>query len=354
MVVQTNRFLILIGSALLILLVDEAAAQNRSPLPPPSRTLPPVAEQTYFEETADPFIAEAPNNEGLNWFHTRAIPFASWSTSETWPEEIINSTTISRFRKAFYQRSSFGGGWIAKDGDGGLGSSYFNASIATTVGKPSNVVLISPSFEADYLDGPAFIDVPSKLYSTSMTLVWRWEMNERWGTVVSVIPGFYSDFESSDAMGFRLTGLVAISYTVLPDCLNVYGGVVYLDRNDYQLIPAAGLTWTPSADFRVDLIFPKPKIAKRVGHIPYVNEDWLYVSGGFGGGTWDVERTAGGFDELTLSDLRLTVGLERIVEGGTGWYAEIGYIFQRELEYEISGERFDFADSFGIEAGFSF
>jgi len=45
-------------------------------------------------------------------------------------------------------------------------------------------------------------------------------------------------------------------------------GIVYLDRNDIRLLPGAGLTWTPSANSRVDPVFPRPKIEHRMAFSP--------------------------------------------------------------------------------------
>ena len=74
----------------------------------------------------------------------------------------------------------------------------------------------------------------------------------------------------------------------------------------------------------------------------------------FGGSTWAVRRSSGSDDELTLRDYRLLLGYERILNGGTGYSVEMGYVFGRELEYELGGERREFGDSFVIEAGLSF
>ena len=336
----------------------QLAAQSQNPLPPPPSLLaPPPAGgldcDDCLNDSLDPYAAPLGDNSKLNLFHTRSIPFASWSETE-WPEDILASTTIKRFRTAFYQRTQIGAGWIAPSGD--LGQSYFRSSVALTVGKPSNILIVVPSFEIDFLDGPTALDVPGRLYSVYTNLIWRRSWNERVDSLVGVRPGYFSDFSDSDVRGERLSGFATVSWEVFPEKLTVYAGVVYLGREDTDtnLIPALGAVWTPNGDFRADLLFPKPKVSWRLGHVPYVSEDWVYIAGQLGGGTFEVERTSGAIDDLSLRDFRLSLGVERIIEGGTGWYVEAGLVFRRQIEYRISGEELDLSDSFGVEAGFSF
>ena len=102
--------------------------------------------------------------------------------------------------------------------------------------------------------------------------------------------------------------------------------MVYLDRNDLPILPGVGLIWTPTPDWRLDLIFPRPKLARRLVFLPRQREDWVYLGGSLGGRTWSVERQPGVPDQLTLRDYRLYLGWERIVEGGGGLFV-VGFEF---------------------------
>ncbi len=345
---------VLFAAALVAIVPNGLLAQNANPPSPPASRLPPLTENNFFEGTSDEFTT-GPNTKPLgNYFAPSDSQFSSKPQHQQWNEDILQSTTISRYKNSFYQKTTVFGGWIAKDGDSGLGVSYFRSSIALTVGSPENLLIVSPGFAVDFLEGPSGLDVPGNLYSLTLNLIWRRKLSNRWGTLVGVLPGAYSDFENSVDDGFRLGGFVAVSWDVFPEQLTLFGGVVYLDRNDFGLLPAAGLIWTPTSDLRVDLMFPRPKISKRIAHVPFVSEDWLYVASSLGGGSFEVVRASGMQDELTLRDFRLTLGLERIRDGGTGWYAEIGWIFARRLDYRSSMREINFGDSVGIEAGFSF
>jgi hypothetical protein len=137
---------------------------------------------------------------------------------------------------------------------------------------------------------------------------------------------------SQDAI--RITGRALATWQWVPEHLSLLFGVVYLDRNDIPTLPAVGLIWTPTPDWRMDLIFPRPKLARRLTFTPRQREDWAYLGGSIGGRTWAVERLSGISDQLTLRDYRFYLGLERITDGGGGLFAEVGYVFGRKLEYE--------------------
>ena len=191
------------------------------------------------------------------------------------------------------------------------------------------------------------------MYGATVDFIWRLNWNEQWGTILAVRPGVQSDFTTS-RNAFRVSALALVSWKIIPDRLTAVFGVAYADRNDFQILPAVGVTWLPDARRRFEIVFPRPKIAYRVGHIPYCSEDWVYVRGNIGGNTWAVTRTSGAKDELTLFDYRVSLGVERVVDGGGGVFAEIGWVFGRRLEYESNNLELNFNDSFVIEAGFTY
>ena len=207
--------------------------------------------------------------------------------------------------------------------------------------------------EMDYVDGPAGVDVPGRLYNAGLDLMWRTQWDERWGSMIAVAPAVASDFQSNvDAV--RITGRALATWQWVPDRVTLIFGVVYLDRNDLNVLPGAGMIWKPTPDFRLDLMFPRPKVAWRLGHLPEEREDWLYVSGTLGGRTWAVERESGISDQLTLRDYRISLGCERIVEGGGGLFAEIGWVFGRELEYDSPPFALSFDDAVVARAGVAY
>jgi hypothetical protein len=73
-----------------------------------------------------------------------------------------------------------------------------------------------------------------------------------------------------------------------------------------------------------------------------------------GGGTWAIERVAEFNDLATYHDLRLCIGLECLEEHGQRSAFEIGYLFDRRLEYSsgIGNMRLDDAVVFRMVTTF--
>ena len=82
------------------------------------------------------------------------------------------------------------------------------------------------------------------------------------------------------------------STTGCPSRLQLIGGVLYLNRDNVRILPAGGLIWTPADWTRFELLFPKPKLAVRIGVGPGF-EDWVFTTAEFGGNTWPIVRDSG-------------------------------------------------------------
>ena len=262
---------------------------------------------------------------------------------------------VRRYRQGFFQRFRFSGEWIDRAGKEGLGISNLDTALtlAIPLGSFENLLLVTPAFGVDYLAGPTDVDVPPRLYNTGVDLMWRKQFNDRWGSMVAVRPAVASDFRTGwDAI--RVTGRVLATWQWVPERLSLLFGVVYLDRNDIPMLPGAGLIWTPNPDWRLDLIFPRPRLARRLVFVPHQREDWVYLGGSLGGRTWAVKRQSGVADQLTLRDYRLYFGWERILEGGSGLFAELGYVFGRKLEYEAPSVTQSLGDSVMLRGGISY
>ncbi|MEM9588770.1 MAG: hypothetical protein AAGA03_15920, partial [Planctomycetota bacterium] len=267
---------------------------------------------------------------------------------------------LERFRKSFWQGSELRSGYLGDLGDagGGLNRSFWEANVAMAVPLGSltnlkNVLVIRPQFRADYLDGPTAIDVPETLYSTGVLLLNRYQWTSRLSTLVSVTPSVRSDFTTSqDAV--RVMGFGLVNWDAIPKRLALSAGAVYLDRSDLSVLPAIGLTWTPSPDLRIELMAPKPRIAKRFFKDGPREERWGYVAATIGGNSWAVSRSSGANDVLTLSEFRLLLGYERLRAGNRGWSIETGWAFDRSIEYDNQPIDINLDDAVFIEASLRF
>ena len=120
----------------------------------------------------------------------------------------------------------------------------------------------------------------------------------------------------------------AVGYLSVSPAIDLVFGVDYLDRGDIKLLPVAGLIWMPNPDMRFELVFPRPRAVFQL-----TDRYRLYLSGELGGGTWAIERVALGNELATYRDLRVCIGLEHMEKDGQWSAFEIGYLFDRRLDY---------------------
>lgn len=263
---------------------------------------------------------------------------------------------IVRFRKSFYQGVSTSFGYVHDDPATGMsvttldGSANFAMPI---MGDMDNLLSFTPYIRTDMLDAAAVFDVPDQLFDTGFKVFWRKVIDDRWSSMVLFTPSYRSDFQSSDG-AFRIFGMGLLVWQCVPDKLSLSGGMVHTGRADFPVLPAIGLMWTPTPEWKFDVQFPSPRISRRVMKDGQNSETWAYLSGVFGGNTWAVERPSGTEDELTIRDLRLVIGLEQLLPENRGLFVETGYVFNRSVEYErIPSER-ELDSAIMLRGGISF
>ncbi|MDP6721236.1 MAG: hypothetical protein QGF59_21390, partial [Pirellulaceae bacterium] len=159
--------------------------------------------------------------------------------------------------------------------------------------------------------------------------------------------------ENSNERIVRWLGRALVRYEWIPGKLQLVGGIVYLDREDYKLLPGGGVIWIPNEEWLFQLIAPIPKIARRVSWDGEA-EHWIYIAGEVGGDTWGVERASGAVDRLTMIDFRALTGVERKLDGGAGARLEFGYVFGRNLQFASSTADFELDDTFLIRGVIAF
>ena len=69
-------------------------------------------------------------------------------------------------------------------------------------------------------------------------------------------------------------------------------------------------------------------------------EDWIYIGGELGGGTWAIQRGDGANDVLSYRDLRVFLGVERKAFGRLSPRFEVGYVFARKLQLDQAATDF--------------
>lgn len=308
-----------------------------------------------------------------------AVPqYAEPDFEQLFVEPADSELPIRRFKKQAIQKVTATGGWLIATDDNDLSSSHLETSLgigiplglvkrkvfgasdgtsgtgtAAAQADVPEILSITPSFRVDFIDAVEGLDVPAELYETGVSFFYRTAINDRLSAMAIVRPGVRSDFSTGDK-AFRLFGLGLLIWDCVPDELSLSFGAVYLDRADLPLLPAVGLTWSPQPTTRLELQFPQSRLAWRLARDGAVSETWTYLAAGIGGNTWAVTRANGETDELSLGDIRLVVGLDHIIDGGGGWFAEFGYSFNRHLEYQSTQTTIDLSDGIFLQAGWRY
>jgi hypothetical protein len=241
-------------------------------------------------------------------------------------------------RPGVFQKLLFEGTWLPRTGQNGFAFDTLELKMVLGLPCPTREfpMLITPGFAVHYLDGPAAVALPPQLYDAYVEFRWLGHVTPRLGLDVAVTPGEASDFRQDDSQALRITGHGIAAWTWTPT-LTLVLGADYLDRTDVPLLPVAGLVWTPNDDTKFALVFPQPKISRRVYWCGATNQDvqdWVYIGGELGGGTWAIRRSDGADDVLNYRDLRAFLGIERRAIGRINPRLEIGYVFARKLQLD--------------------
>lgn len=261
---------------------------------------------------------------------------------------------VSEFKDGFFQKASLAGTFIDRGSRNSYGVNEVDLSMSVAVPAPKREwpMLITTAFNVRYLDGPVTPNLPPRLYETYVDFLWVPRLSDRWTAIIGVAPSIYSDFNASASDGFRLTGKALARYDWVPDQVQLVFGLLYLNRDDIRVLPAGGVIWNPTLDQRYELIFPRPKLARRIS-ASQDYEDWLYLGGEIGGNTWAYDN-GGTVDKVTLRGYRLLLGLERKLHGGAGYRIEVGYVISREAEFASGIPSIDADDTALVRGGVTF
>jgi hypothetical protein len=298
-----------------------------------------------------------------NGYRTQPANYSPWNASAPsvldqgsgWNDPAYESTMVPALRPykdGFFQKLSFTSTWIDRGALDTVGVTELELYLATALPIPSREqpLIITPGFDTRFFDGPLAPEMPAAVYDAYLQTMWFPRWNEHWSAILSVAPGVYSDFGTVDDESLRIVGKGLARWEIRPGVLELLLGVLYLDRTDYNVLPAGGIVWSPWEGVRYELIFPRPKAAWRIAQDPGVFEDWFYVAGEFGGDQWSIERS-GVRETLTMRDLRAVLGLERKRDGGAGHRLEVAYVFARSFEFSGGAPDYEPDDSAMVRFG---
>ena len=234
--------------------------------------LPPSADNSsFFSSPTDPGRPYDPLDQEILKEEMPALP-------PGFKNGVLQFTT---FRKTFLMEGP-------RDTGMGMESFLLQTTLALPFFTRDKPIFITPYFQANILQGPVPVDLPPQLYDVSLEFRILRQPTPQFGYDLAIAPTILSDFQNMSHQAYRLIGRVAGLYTYSPT-LQIAGGVMATGRTDFPVMPIGGLIWTPSPDWRHEIIFPKPKLARRLTDGEKADW-WGYTAGEFGGNSYAIER----------------------------------------------------------------
>ena len=223
-------------------------------------------------------------------------------------------------------------------------------------------LLLTPGFAVNNVSTPGLggannAALPPRIYDAYLDTAWKPQITPFLSADLGVRVGVYSDFDHVTTDSVRIMGRGLLVMALTPT-MQIAGGVVYYDRLKTKLLPAGGVIWVPNQDVRFEILFPKPKLSKRLSTVG-TTEWWGYVGGEYGGGSWTVELNDGmgfsGSDRIDFNDIRIGLGLEWRCHAGMRGWIEAGYVFEREVIYQTNNNlNFDPNDTYMVRGGIAY
>ena len=198
-----------------------------------------------------------------------------------------------------------------------------------------------PSYRLRTISDSTRLDLPSSLHQFSLPIFLQSPRGEEgwlenWSARVTLSPRFGTDLDNTGSDAWFLDGSVGLIYRY-DQTLSLLIGVVYKDAINDLIIPAVGVDWEPSEQWRVFLMPPRPRIYYRP-----VETFRCWLGFEFTRDTYAVEiESTGRNDRLEIRDYRTILGAEWLFTSQASVSLEGGYLFGRELKYDRFGESRD-------------
>ena len=222
--------------------------------------------------------------------------------------------------------------WLPRRGANGFGMVDLAATrlFKIPLDEKWGEVSVSPGIAAHIWNGPNGIALPSTVYDAYLEVDWTHAFSEEWSLQLNMTPGFYGDFRRWDHGAIVQTNGSAVLEWQATPTVSVQAGAIYLRQFHPHYLPVLGIDWRPNPDTRLELIFPEPRLSRRIWQRDG-QQMWIYALGQIAGGAWSVTPPSGPTGVVRYSDLRAGVGLEVISKRELSGSIEAGYVFDRNL-----------------------
>jgi hypothetical protein len=224
--------------------------------------------------------------------------------------------------------------------------------------RQQNPLLVTPGMTVYFLSNPSDpvsgTRLQPELYDVFLDAAWNPRVNEWFSGELGFRVGVYSDFQQFIDQSIRYTGH-GLAVLAFSPSIQIKAGVVYLDRVYIKLLPAGGIVWTPNKDVRLDILFPNPKLARRLTTVG-TTDWWLYLRGEYGGDSWTTSAPPfmPQYQKIDYNDIRVALGTEFIRRGGLNGEIEVGCAFNREFRFSPTGNPYILDTTMFLHAALSF
>ena len=222
-----------------------------------------------------------------------------------------------------------------------------------------NIAAIAPEFGLRLWDGPSAppgspVWLPGQVYHFGLDLQWNTDRRSPWAVEFGFNPSINTDLENSpsrDAYNFDARGI--LYYTAAPG-LTYAIGAAFWDRVKDRVVPNAGMILRPvDNSWELRLMFPETRLTYKLGYF------WLGYQALYGRVEYNVEayeikmHTTGLRERVELESWRGMIGLESDHHWFTK-YAEVGWIFGRDVDFANGTPGFDVSTGFIARAGINY
>lgn len=260
----------------------------------------------------------------------------------------------SRFDVGFLPDAGVHGGGA----NGRFGVFEFNSAWRYTTGWPASfpnwIFSVTPEFDHRSWSGPSNPNLPANVFRFAGDFELATPGNNPLALQLGFTPAYVTDLQespSSDSFNWDARGVVF--WRLNPQWMLALGAA-YWKRVDDIIIPYAGVVWTPNEYWEARLLFPVSRISYFLGNW-WGAATWVYGGLEYHVEAYQIElRSPGGdHEKIQIADYRATFGL-RAEGGGVTGFAEVGWVFNRDVKFLHGTPGFDINTGFIGRLGLRF
>jgi len=255
-------------------------------------------------------------------------------------------------------------GYLANEGVHGGGATgqfgvfEFNSAWRKTsgwpAGIPQSIFSVTPEFNYRSWSGPSNPALPSNVFRFAGDFELASPANNQISYQLRFTPALVTDFDSQlDSDSFNDDVRSVIFVRTSNELMLALGGAFWT-RVDNILIPYAGVVWTPTDLWELRLMFPKTRVSYFIGNY-WGSATWLYGSLEYNVEAYQIglESPSGKDEKIQLADYRALFGI-RTEAGGVTRFAEVGWVFDRQVKFLHGTPGFDINTGFIGRLGLRF